>query len=274
MAIVGFLHSTIAWWARSAILLYSSTASREPRFSPNSEMSAPDTNALPPAPESTTTRTASSRPNASRILGTACHMSTETALWRAGLLNVIQPTAPSLRAIMRSVPVSMVFSIGVPAAKLAVLHDLAPAQAGNRLVVVAERTQHLVGVLAALGRRIADVARRTGKLDRLVDDLDIAELGVVDAGRHAEVTHLRILEHLVHFVYRAARNAGCVENVDPFPARPRADLFGDRRIEGDAILRSQLVRRELRVAGEMLGSDRAAEALEDVLSGGGDVDEA
>src|SRR5262249_41178234 len=28
------------------------------------------------------------------------------------------------------------------------------------------------------------------------------------------------------------------------------------------------------VAGEMLGSDRAAEALEDVLSGGGDVDEA
>src|SRR5262249_24781962 len=168
--------------------------------------SAPDTNALPPAPESTTTRMASSRPNASRILGTACHMSTETALCRAGLLKVIQPTAPSLRAIMRSVPVSMGFSVGVQAAKLAVLHDLAPPQAGNHLVVVAERTQHLVGMLAALGRRIAGVARRAGELDRLVDDLDIAELGMVDAGGHAEVTHLRVLEHLVHLVDRAARH--------------------------------------------------------------------
>src|SRR5262249_40400359 len=105
---VGFLHSKIAAWARSPTALYSRIASCEPRFCSNSEMSAPEMNALPPAPASTTTRIASSRSNSSRISGTAFHMSNETALWRAGLLNSIQPTAPSLRAIIRSVLVFIV----------------------------------------------------------------------------------------------------------------------------------------------------------------------
>src|SRR6266480_1131082 len=174
-------------------------------------MSAPDTNALPPAPESTTTRIASSRANASRMFGTACHMPTETALCRAGLLKVIQPTAPSLRAIIRSVPVSIAFSISLARSRAAVLHAFAPAQAGNCLVVVAERAQHLVGVLPPLRRRVADVARGAAELDRLIDNLDIAELGMVDIGRHAEVADLRIVEHLIHLVDRAARHAGGVE---------------------------------------------------------------
>src|SRR5438046_2835509 len=201
MAIVGFLHSTMARCAWSAILLYSSTASREPRFSPNSEMSAPDTNALPPAPESTTTWIASSHANASRIFGTACHMSSETALWRAGLLNTIQPTAPSLRASIRRVPVSMRFSI-LPATigRALDLHDFARPQAGDRPVIEPKPAQHPVRVLAPLWRRVADAARRPAELDRLTDDLSIPELGTVDVGRHAEMAHLRILEYLVHLV--------------------------------------------------------------------------
>src|SRR5205814_22431 len=86
-----------------------------------------------PAPESTATRIASSPANASRILGTACHMSTETALCRAGLLKVIQPIAPSLRAIMRWVPVSIVVSIkDSPASRFNRAAALPPPPGGGR----------------------------------------------------------------------------------------------------------------------------------------------
>src|SRR5216683_6532983 len=61
-------------------------------------MSAPETNALPPAPVTTMTRIASSFSKSSMICATACHMSSETALWRAGLLKMMRPTAPSFSA--------------------------------------------------------------------------------------------------------------------------------------------------------------------------------
>src|ERR1700719_5037849 len=170
MAMVGFLHSTIAACARSPIALYSRIASREPRFCSNSEMSAPEMNALPPAPASTTTRIASSRANSSRISGTAFHMSTETALCRAGLLNSIQPTAPSLRSIIRSVLVFM--------ARLRSYHFLL-AQLGDRRGIVPQLAQHFVGVLALFRRGIAHATRRAGQLDRLVHHFDIAETGMM-----------------------------------------------------------------------------------------------
>src|SRR5262245_2810941 len=66
-------------------------------------MSAPDTNALPPAPVTTTTRTSSSLAKSSRMRVPACHISSDTALWRAGLLKVMVPTRPSLRANILSV---------------------------------------------------------------------------------------------------------------------------------------------------------------------------
>src|SRR5215471_10880933 len=137
--------------ARSPTALYSRIASREPRFCSNSEISAPDINALPPAPASTTTRIASSRSNSSRISGTAFHMSNETALWRAGLLNSIHPTAPSLRAIIRSV---LVFMVGLRS------YDFLFAQIGDRCGVVTQLSQHVVGVLALLGCWIAHAAWR------------------------------------------------------------------------------------------------------------------
>ena len=78
-------------------------ASAEERVFSNSEMSAPDTNAVSPMPRSTTTRTCGSFSNASMMSGTAAHMSVEHALRRAGLLKISQPIGPSILAIIRSV---------------------------------------------------------------------------------------------------------------------------------------------------------------------------
>src|SRR5882762_11452344 len=100
---VGLGKSIIAAFACAEILLYSRMFSRDERFSANSEMSAPEMNALPPAPLRTTTRIWSSFSNSAMISGTDFHISTDTALCRAGLLNCIQPIGPSFFAIIRSV---------------------------------------------------------------------------------------------------------------------------------------------------------------------------
>ncbi len=76
------------------------------RFSENSEMSAPDTNARSPAPWTTITCTSGSVVNASRMRGTAICMSYDIALSRAGLLYVIQPMPSATWASIFSVPVS------------------------------------------------------------------------------------------------------------------------------------------------------------------------
>jgi hypothetical protein len=87
--------------------LYSLTASGPVRFSLNCEISAPALKAFSPAPFSTITRTSGSAAQAWSASGSDCHISNEVALWRAGLLKMIHPIAPSLRAISFSVSVSM-----------------------------------------------------------------------------------------------------------------------------------------------------------------------
>src|SRR5438874_7946698 len=74
-------------------------------------MSAPDTNALPPAPVTTSTRTSSSLANSSRMRLPACHISSDTALCRAGLLKIMVPTRPSLRESILSVVVVIRFPL-------------------------------------------------------------------------------------------------------------------------------------------------------------------
>src|SRR6201990_467998 len=66
-------------------------------------MSAPDTKALPPAPVTTTTRMLLSVLKSSRKPSAASHISSETALWRSGLLKVREPILPSLRDSILSV---------------------------------------------------------------------------------------------------------------------------------------------------------------------------
>jgi hypothetical protein len=67
------------------------------RWLSNFEMSAPETKALPPAPDTTRTRSAGSAAKSASSAVMRSHMSSETALWRAGLLNTISATAPRLR---------------------------------------------------------------------------------------------------------------------------------------------------------------------------------
>jgi hypothetical protein len=73
-------------------------------MSSNCEMSAPEMKDLPPSPESTTQRTASSFSAWARSRGMASHMSTESALCFAGLSKRMCNTGPSSHAFTRSVP--------------------------------------------------------------------------------------------------------------------------------------------------------------------------
>ena len=56
-------------------------------------MSAPETNALPPAPTSSTTFTATSSRRIVKAVPSASHISSDIALRLSGLLKVIVPTA-------------------------------------------------------------------------------------------------------------------------------------------------------------------------------------
>src|SRR6266446_10575885 len=106
-------------------------------------MSAPETKARPPAPLTTITRIASSVSKSSIIWVTACHISSDTALWRAGLLKIRRPIAPSFSAII-------LLEMGWSSMVLAPLHDVAGAQIGDRGGVVAEFAQYLVGMLTEI----------------------------------------------------------------------------------------------------------------------------
>src|SRR5262245_61127646 len=118
-------------------------------------MSAPETKALPPAPDTTTTRTSGSRAKPSRIFVPAAHMSSETALRRSGLLKIRWPTPPSRRASILSVSL-MASSCHAHHAS----HRLGAAQRGDLLRLEAELFENGVGMLAQIRRRRGDLARR------------------------------------------------------------------------------------------------------------------
>src|SRR5882757_9910474 len=151
-------------------------------------MSAPDTKALSPAPVTTTTRIAGSFSNSSRMTGIASHMSVEVALCFCGLLKTSLPTGPAFSAIMLGVGLKFI-------------SDHSPlAEAGDRLVVVAGLLEDGVGMLALLGSRGFHLELGATHVDGLADQLDLAQLGVLDGVRHLQVLDLRISEHLVHLV--------------------------------------------------------------------------
>src|SRR5438876_11831007 len=83
--------------------------------------------------------------------------------------------------------------------------DLAVAAAGDLGGAAAEFAQDLVGVLAHLGRRRLERARRARQCHRLTDEFDGAALRRVERLRHAEVLDLGVGEDLVHGIDRAAR---------------------------------------------------------------------
>src|SRR5690606_13836167 len=172
------------------------------------EMSAPETNALPPAPESTTTRTSSSAANASSVRSTACHISSDTALRFSGLLKTTWPTPSSRRLMILSV-MSVLRWLSTAGGRRS--DHFGRAQLGDPPVAIAELVQNLVGVLAHQRRRHADARRRPAHDDRLADQLGVAALVRVHGLREAQMAHLRIGEHLIDGIDRAARHARLVQ---------------------------------------------------------------
>src|SRR3984893_2450590 len=145
-------------------------------------MSAPETKALPPAPDITTTRIAGSRAKSSMMVSALSHISSETALWRAGLLNTMRPKAPSLVISILSVIIEdSVFDACARSDGAALFQSLD----GGR--VVAELAQDLVGMLAR-GRRLHDeMARRPAQLHRLSREVDGAAQLRLEALDHLEM---------------------------------------------------------------------------------------
>ena len=80
-------------------------------------------------------------------------------------------------------------------------------------------------MLAGIRRMQPDRLGETGNIDRRRNDFLVADIRAVHFRRHAEMFHLRIGEHLVDRVDRAARNAVRLEQFDPVLRRfGRGDL--------------------------------------------------
>src|SRR6516165_2530733 len=233
-------------------------------------MSAPETKARPPAPLTTITRTASSRSKSSMIWVTACHMSSDTALWRAGLLKIRRPIGPSFSAIILLV---MGWSSMALRAPDYWSDDIAGAQIGDCGVIVAEFVQYLVGVLAEVGCRAQLFGLGSaGHIDRLPHHLDWAELWMVDRPRHFEMLNLRIGKGLVDRVDRPTRNADLVHQLDPIGARTPHSDFGDPFVQRFTVLRALRPGRVIRIVEQCHRISRLAEAAKHMIARSSNVD--
>src|SRR5665213_431969 len=90
-------------------------------------------------------------------------------------------------------------------------HDPFLPQPGDVAGAIAELAENRVAVLAGVGAGGDKAARRAAQRHRLADQLDLAELFVMDLLRDAEMLDLRVGKDLVHPVDRARRHPRLVE---------------------------------------------------------------
>ena len=128
-------------------------------------------------------------------------------------------------------------------------------------------------MLAELRRRRGDLALGARHDERLADHVERRLVLLLHALGDAEMLDLRIGEHLVDVVDRAARHAGLVHDLDPFRAALVRRVGIDLGVERLAVLRARLGVLVLRLLHQRLAAERAAEAFPDRAAGGGDVDE-
>src|SRR5271169_2160346 len=190
---------------------YSCCALASERLFSNWLMSAPETNALCPAPVRITTRTDPSSVNSSRISPNPVHISSDIALRFSGWLNVISPTPSSFAASILPPAYSRVTP---PLGKSFISDRSIPAHLGDLVGGIPHRCQHLIGARSHLRRRQADVLGEAGDADRRGHHLRVTDHRRVHLGRHAEMLHLRIGEYLVDRVNRPARHAGAFQQLD------------------------------------------------------------
>src|SRR5207244_6464499 len=86
-------------------------------------------------------------------------------------------------------------------------------------------------MLAELGGRRLHRGRSTRQLHRLAQHVEAAEPWVLDSGGDAKVLYLRISEHLVDAVDRAAGNAAAVQLRHPLLARAAGEAFIEDRVD-------------------------------------------
>src|SRR3984957_10669426 len=116
-------------------------------------MSAPETNALLPAPVRITTLTLLSSENSSRMSPSPVHISIDMALRFSGWLKVISPTPSSFAASILPPAYSRVTP---PPGSVSISDRPLPAHVGDLVGAIPDRSQHLFGALAEFRRRLAD----------------------------------------------------------------------------------------------------------------------
>src|SRR5262249_40896705 len=122
-------------------------------------------------------------------------------------------------------------------ANVRALNGLRLTQGGDLGVGEAELPQHLLGVLAALGRWRRETAWRPAKGHRLSHHLlDAARITRLNLLHDAKVGDLGVSEHLVDGVDGAAGHAGRVEALDPFCAWAVGEVAVDGGVERVAVL--------------------------------------
>src|SRR4030081_2254949 len=109
------------------------------------------------------------------------------------------------------------------------------AQASDLLGAVAELLEHRAGVLAEVGRRRVQLARRARQRERLADQRGLALLHRL---RPAGTRDPGVGERLVDRIDRSARDARLVEPVDPLGAAALDGVPVDLGIERVAVLRA------------------------------------
>src|SRR5262249_17798920 len=163
--------------------------------------------ALPTSPMTTIALT----PNFSASLATF----SQAARSLEPLIATLKPS--SARPSTQARPIFLPPPVTRAALPLAAMSDhSAGAQFLDLLRADAEALQHGIVVLAEIRRRLElPGLRRGSEVDRVADHLDLAELGMLDAARDAEMLDLRLGEGHVDRVDRPGRHARLVHCIDP-----------------------------------------------------------
>ena len=149
-------------------------------------MSAPETKALSPAPASTTTRIARI---GAEILEHPRNRFPHVQRDGVAPLGIVEDEPADRAVLARDDPDRFA-------------RRQITLRSRSRVMSLSRRSRSRAGFRRCAGRSRASAAamlgRRARELDRLVQDLEAAELGMLDLGRGLQVLDLRVGEHLVH----------------------------------------------------------------------------
>ena len=151
-------------------------------------------------------------------------------------------------------------------------HDLIPPQRADLVLGKLELGQNLVGLFTELRRPRRHLAWRTRQREGLADQANVAAFGVRHVLGDAEMLHLRIREHLVDRIDRAARHAGGIEFLHPGLARFFLGELVDLGVECFSVLRAVGTGGVFGPVRQIGRADGFGKALPDPSPRGGDVD--